>query len=232
MLKVLSTKLLDKSLIDSAREIGIALTCVDLISIQNVSFDTSLTSGSDAVVFTSSNAVKSFFENVRLSKSSLGDSGIKQVFALSGKTKDELAHNGIISLAVADSAALLADMISADSRIRSVLHICGNLKLDTLENKLRTSGIECHSLIVYETILTGIKMDQTFDAIMFYSPSGVDSFLIKNKLNKDTLYCCIGATTAEKLQSIDQTIDVILPAQPAPYAMLTAIRDLKKPKDI
>jgi uroporphyrinogen-III synthase len=138
-----------------------------------------------------------------------------------------LAKHGISPIAVADNAKQLADLIIANGNVRSVLHICGNLTLDTLQNKLMTEGLSYMQLPVYETTLCNIELTKPFDAIMFYSPSGVESFFVKNKINIDTLYCCIGLTTAEKLKSINDKVDIILPKHPTPEAMLSAIKNFK-----
>lgn len=237
MLKVLSTKLLNESLVDSAREMDIALTCADFIKIGELDFDIEAMKSLiyDAVVFTSSNAVKSFFKKeaaIVLSPLSFGEGPGVRTCSLSGKTKDELIKLGISPLAVADCAEELADLVIANEKIQSVLHICGNLTLDTLQNKLMTAGLSYVQLPVYETVLNSVEINEPFDAIMFYSPSGVESFVMKNEINFDTLYCCIGLTTAEKLKSANDKVDIILPTQPTPEAMLRAIRDFKKGKEI
>jgi len=130
-------------------------------------------------------------------------------------------------VAVADSASQLADKIMVDKSIKSVLHICGNLKLDTLGDKLTASGISYKPLIVYETIPVSNEISEAYDAVMFYSPSGIDSFLMKNKLALDTLYCCIGEATADRLRSIDNSVNIVVAKQPTPEEMLKAIIENK-----
>jgi uroporphyrinogen-III synthase len=132
-----------------------------------------------------------------------------------------------VSIAVADNASQLADKIITDGNIRSVLHICGDLKLDVLENKLTASGISYKPLIVYETVPVSNEINGDYDAVMFYSPSGIESFLAKNNFNRDTLYCCIGETTAQKLRGIDESANIIIPNEPTPHAMLRAIKENK-----
>jgi uroporphyrinogen-III synthase len=230
MLRVLSTKQLDEDLSDIALDMGIDLTCIDFIRVLDLDFDISaLTPVSfDAMVFTSGNAVRSFFENEQIEASDW----TKPIYAISGKTKDELAVYGIKAVATAANALELADRILEDTRIKSVLHICGNLRLEILEDKLKASGVGYTPFMVCETMMSSTILDTTFDAIMFYSPSGVESFAMKNKLNPDTLYCCIGGTTAEALRSKDAKLSVVISNEPTPEAMLTAIKDFKKGKEI
>jgi uroporphyrinogen-III synthase len=207
----------------------IALTCVDFIKVHDVDFHLAALKPLiyDALVFTSSNAVNSFFRNGNVEPTAL-----KPVYAISGKTKNELLKLGMSPIVVADNAEQLADLIIANGSIKSVLHICGNLALDTLQHRVSTADIGYMQIQVYETVLNSVEINEPFDAIMFYSPSGVESFTIKNEIDTDTLYCCIGLTTAEKLKTVNDKVDIILPTQPTPEAMLIAIRDFKKGKEI
>lgn len=226
MLKVLSTKLLDEDLVETAHDMGISLICEEFIRIHELNFDVSVLKSLkyDAIVFTSSNAVNSFYGNENVDR----PNHTIPVYAVSGKTKDELENYDIVPVAIADNANDLADKILADKRIRSVLHICGSLRLDVLENKLTASGVSYTPLTVCETILNSTILDDTYDVVMFFSPSGIDSFIMKNQLSHDTLYCCIGETTAERLKSINDKLTVIVPVQPTPEAMLKVIKNFKK----
>ena len=229
MLRVLSTKILDEKLVDTARDMGMSLDCMEVIGTRVLDFDRSALQSDtyDAIVFSSSNAVKSFLGNKEttvLAPSPLERAGGEVVFAISGKTKDELEKNGIVPVAVGDSSEQLAEKIVSEGTIRSVLHICGNLRMDVLEKKLMAADISYKALVVYETLPLDNKVDASYDAVMFYSPSGVDSFSTKNKLNHDTLYCCIGETTAAKLKGIDGNVIIVVAKEPKPEAMLTAIK--------
>jgi len=236
MLKVLSTKLLDESLIKTARKMGIDLRCEEFIRVIPIDFDISalMSIQFDAMVFTSSNAVRSFFDNENvppqseLLMSPNEDVESKPVFAVAGKTKDELIDLGIEPRASADNALLLADQILADPSIRSVIHICGNLKLDVLETKLAAAGVKYTPFMVCETLLSSKILEETYDVVMFFSPSGVDSLTMKNQLSRDVIYCCIGETTADSIRKIDAGLTIILPDQPSPEAMLAAIMKYKK----
>ena len=230
MLKVLSTKLLDESLTDSAHAMGIDLTCEEFIRVLPLEIDMAelMSIQYDAMVFTSSNAVRCFFDNENIEVSDY----TKPIYSISGKTKEELTDYSMEPVAIADNALQLADKILADKNIRSVLHICGNIKLDVLEKKLTASGVRYTPFTVCETLLNSILLRENYEAVMFFSPSGVDSFVMKNALDRDTLYCCIGDTTADTLRSINDKLTIILPIQPTPEAMLTLIKNYKFSTDI
>ena len=49
----------------------------------------------------------------------------------------------------------------------------------------------------YMTRAVQKSFSQDFDAVLFFSPSGIESYLKSNSLQSATLACCIGETTAE-----------------------------------
>ena len=46
----------------------------------------------------------------------------------------------------------------------------------------------------YKTMLSSVKIDDAVSGVLFYSPSGIDSYLKENSTNK--IAFCIGETTA------------------------------------
>ncbi len=222
MKKVLSTKTLDPAALQYAQTQHLELTCIDFIEISGLAFNAADldTTTFDAVAFTSANAVQYFFDN----KNAATLVANKLIFALQGKTAEALAARNIQTAGFAASAAELAQVIIAAHNVKSVLHVCGNLKLTTLEDALTFSGIAYRHLLVYQTVKQGgKKVNSVFDAILFFSPSGVDSFLIENNLNSDVTCCCIGQTTAGALKQKTGRNNIILPKEPTPTAMLAAV---------
>jgi uroporphyrinogen-III synthase len=222
MIKVLSTKLLETETLSYATSLDMEVQCNAFIEIVPFAFDLQSMQAEtfDAVAFTSSNSVIHFFNQPDAVK--LLDN--KDVFSLSGRTSDELLKRNIQPTFTAINADSLARLIIETRLTRSVLHIGGNLTLDTLEQKLKAAGIVYKPLTVYTTVLhKEILVDDTFDAILFYSPSGVESFLTNNRPGNATVCCCIGATTATALRASFADAKIIFPKQPTPESMLDAI---------
>ena len=220
MKKVLSTKTLDPAMLQYAQTKQLELTCIDFIETSALAFNETTvdTNTYDAVVFTSANAVEYFFSNA--TASSLINN--KAIYGLQGKTNEALLSHHLNAVATAASAAELAQVIIAGHKVKSVLHVCGNLKLTALEEALSFSGISYQHLLVYQTVKqTAQKVTDDFDAILFFSPSGVESFLVENELKNELLCCCIGKTTAAALKQ--KTNHIILPGEPTPLAMLNAV---------
>jgi uroporphyrinogen-III synthase len=76
-----------------------------------------------------------------------------------------------------------------------------------LPKALKEAGVKFNEIQVYETILTPQKIKTTPDAILFFSPSGVESYLKDNKIKKELCFC-IGETTASALEKICKNIIV------------------------
>ena len=218
MKKVLSTKTLDPDALAYAQTQNLHVQCVDFIETRPVKFTLPPTNFS-AIAFTSSNAVKYFFAEA----GSAAHIKNKKVFAIQGKTADELLARGITADITGPSAEELGLAITGSDFTGSVLHICGNLRLPVLENKLKAAGIAYQDMPVYETILTRRKINESFDAVLFFSPSGVDGFMAMNDVSDNTLCCCIGSTTAQALKEKRKDANIITSPQPSPVAMLKAV---------
>lgn len=214
MKQVLSTKTLNEETLAYARTLNLNVQCKDFIKIVPISFELNNT-GFDSIAFTSSNAAK-FFLKKPDAKELLKT---KTVFALSGKTANILNWPSAI---VANSAEKLAGKIIS-YKSKWALHPCGNLKLDILEEKLKQAYIKYSHLIVYETKLNVIKINKNYDTVLFYSPSGIKSFLSANKWNTSTIACCIGETTAEAFNKIHSNATIIVSESPTPEAMLKTV---------
>ena len=66
--------------------------------------------------------------------------------------------------------------------------------------KLSQHEIEVTEVVVYETLETPKVVDKTYDGILFFSPSGVDSFFSNNSIDDKTILFAIGNTTAEAIK--------------------------------
>jgi len=228
-MRVLSTKSLDVTSLAHARSLNIEVDCVDFIKTTGVAFqiDTTDSEKYDALAFTSSNAVVCFIANA--SHRNILDG--KKVYALSGKTKDALHRHNIPYHHAADHSEELADLIKEHKSVKSLLHICGNLALETLGRKMKESQIDYEKLIVYHTEMHPHERDvDHYDAILFFSPSGVESFTAKNKIDRNTVCCCIGETTAAAVRKRTDNAQIIVAEKPNAESMLNVLADYFKSK--
>lgn len=162
------------------------------------------------LIFTSQNAVLSLVENLEKTDT-LELLRKKNVFCVGLKTKALLEENGFNVIAYTGYAADLAEIISLIYSKEKFTFFSGNLRRDTLPQALSEAEVVWNEIQVYETVLTPQKISGTFDGILFFSPSGIESYLKNNKITKETCFC-IGTTTAEALENI--TNNVIIANQP------------------
>ena len=206
--RVLSTKKLLVNQKQFLLNANISLVEADFISInqKKVNIETI----NENLIFTSQNAVLSLIENLE-DTDTIELLKKKNVFCVGMKTKGLLEENGFNVIAYTGYAADLAEIITLIYGKEKFTFFSGNLRRDTLPDALKEAKIVFNEIEVYQTILNPQKVNGTFDGILFYSPSGIQSYLKDNKINKETCFC-IGTTTADALENI--TNNVIIANQP------------------
>ncbi|MBL7815957.1 MAG: uroporphyrinogen-III synthase [Saprospiraceae bacterium] len=179
---------------------------------------------SQHLVFTSQNAVRIFFQTLDNKRLKLPQS--TQCYAISGSTKMMLQKFNYIPTLTADSAKLLARAIIKKGGIKDVTFVCGNLRLPDLPNVLTKNGISVQELVVYRTEWTPLSIRTAYDAIVFFSTSAVDSFLINNKLRPDMLFFTLGKTTATYLKKKIKAQNIhIAPKPELPILLETIVQN-------
>lgn len=144
------------------------------------------------VVFTSMNAVESVIDML--------DEHVPEwnIYCM-GNTTQELIRNyfGDTSIhGTGNNATELAEnILSENEELDEVFFFCGDQRRDELPAKLKEAGINVEEIVVYKTIPLIQKIDTTYDGIIFFSPSAVESFFTKNKATTSTVFFAIGSTT-------------------------------------
>jgi uroporphyrinogen-III synthase len=227
--KVLSTKKLDPSLIEKAKVNDIYLVEKEFISIKPVwnkeTYDRILTlakQGQHHIVLTSANAVD-VLNRYMVAEDELYAIGWK-VFCLSGKTKKALQSAPFLKAEIVDeaeSAASLAKKI-IEREVKELIFFCGNKRREELPGLLKDAGIKLHEIVVYETEETPAVIEDAFDAILFFSPSGVQSFFTANELKKNTVCFAIGPTTSASITTFAQN-KILSSIAPDPATLLDEV---------
>lgn len=184
---------------------GFSVTEANFIKTENSDFD--LNGINDNLIFTSQNAVQSVLLNPKCSALKS-----KKVFCVGMKTKALLEENGFNVEVYLDYASDLAEIITLIYAKESYTFFSGNLRKETLPKALKAAKVNFNEIQVYETTLTPQKIKMPVDGILFFSPSGVESYLKDNKIKNEICFC-IGETTAETLDKT--TRNIIVADQPS-----------------
>lgn len=176
---------------------------------------------SQHLVFTSQNAVRIFFQTLDNQRLKLPNS--TQCYAISGSTKTILQKFNHTPTLTADSAKQLARVILKKTDVRDVTFVCGNLRLPDLPSILTKNNVSVQDLVVYRTEWTPLSIRTPYDAIVFFSTSAVDSFLINNKLNPEMLFFTLGKTTATYLKKKIKAQNVVVASKPELMVLMETI---------
>lgn len=204
MIRILSTKKLPVNQKQFLLNAGFSVIDADFIATQPVPFR--LDAVKENLLFTSANAVRSVANHPEVQ-----DIRRKPCFATSGKTAEVLDEVGFTVIETAHDAAGLGMIINEKYPKESFTFFCGNLRLETLPTWFREWNIDYNEIQVYETTLTPTAVTPT-DGILFFSPSGVESFLQANALGEQVCFC-IGETTAKALEH--RTDKIIIANRPS-----------------
>ncbi|MFD0990622.1 hydroxymethylbilane synthase [Mariniflexile jejuense] len=141
------------------------------------------------VVITSKNAVESLITNY-----SAIELQFKNIYCVGRRTK-KLVETKIGKVThFENSAKKLANYLVDYMEGNSVTYFCSDLRLDDLPTILEKNNIKVTEVEAYQTKFDGIKIPETIEGVMFYSPSTVESYIAKN--NTEAIAFCIGETTA------------------------------------
>ena len=203
-IQILSTKKLSGEQKQALTDADFEVIDTDFIQTQNKSFE--LKDLNENLIFTSQNAVHSI-----LSHPKAEELKSKNVFCVGLKTKILLSESGFNVVAYTGYASDLAEIITLIYRSESFTFFSGNLRRETLPQALKDADVKFNEIQVYDTSLIPQKIKTAVDAILFFSPSGVESYLKDNTIKKETCFC-IGETTADVLHKI--TKNIIIADQP------------------
>ncbi|MBK5212711.1 MAG: uroporphyrinogen-III synthase [Flavobacteriaceae bacterium] len=223
MLAVLSTKKLSENQRSLLLNASISLVEYNAIKIEFVSFEVPSNIGN--AIFTSQNAVKAVMSY---------ELGVMSCFCVGEKTKSLLEENGQKVIKMTEYASELADYLVKNHKNDSFHFFCGNIRSDEIPSILKENNIAFEEIEVYKTTLNPKKFERNFDAVLFFSPSGVRSFVEGNTNNNNipafagmTKAVCIGTTTAQEAKKYTENV-VISNATTVESVIAKAVKILKK----
>ncbi len=188
MKRLLSTKTLSDIHSRQLAAAGWELTQYDAIRVELL--PTTIDRGDRLVIFTSKHAVRACI-------SGAPESALTGVSCLCiwESTAGLVQRAGGRVLETAPYATALAMRIKKEYTGESFVYYAGDRRLDTLPDALTALGADWKEVTAYETRFVKRHLDTAFDGILFFSPSGIQSYTACNTIGSATAYC-IGPTTA------------------------------------
>ena len=192
-INILSTKVLDNSQTKILTSDTFHVEQTDFIKIEPIEFDKDkLIKSSKNWVITSKNTLSILFDH-------FDDDFLKNInfYCVGSKTKQELQnrHYNIIESAL--TSKQLGELIAAKNKNKEYTLIGGVIKRHELPSLLRNRHINFTDITIYDTVFTPHFFSNNFDGILFFSPSAIQSYTIKNTIKQEQLFC-IGNTTASE----------------------------------
>ncbi len=156
----------------------------------------------NSLVFTSVNGVRAFFQNgFKPNENFAEPKTFNKIYVVGSQTKKELRKHHFGTFKLCKNASELSQFITENSVNEKFLHFCGNIALDILDEKLPLQNISYKKIPVYKTELLYPKIDEKYQAIVFFSPSGVRSFAKFNSFENTKIFS-IGKTTTSELEKL------------------------------
>lgn len=224
-IKILSTKIISEDLLQQAKANNILIDAINFIEtkplndIAVVEKIKQYAGENITVIFTSENAVEIVFSKINIKPN-------WKIFCTSGTTKHALLNyiDESVIVGTAHNASTLADIILENTTINFCIFFCGNQRLNTLPDKLLNNAVNLEEIIVYETISSPKKLEETYKGILFFSPSAVESFFSVNKITSDIVLFSVGKTTTKAVRKF--TNNTIVTAHfPSAESVVKEVRD-------
>ncbi len=201
----------------------------------------------DAIIFTSANAVESFFSRCRhLGVADFPDH-VRQVFAVGPATAAKVEAFGVQVQGVPDrfsSADLAGLLLTSQQQGLRLLNPRGNIGREEVAERLREGGATVDEVVVYNTAGPdpgqGVPLVQRiekreFDAVTFASPSAVNNFAallpeaMLRRLPEYTVVAVIGPTTGNAVEALGLPAPIV-GAEATAGSLIDAIADYFKDK--
>ena len=143
------------------------------------------------VIISSKNAVESLLIN-----SEAESLKFKNIYCVGRKTKRLIERRiGKVHHSEND-AKKLGEYLVQNMKVREATFFCSDQRLDDLPDILAKNDIKLNEIEAYQTKFAPVKVGDTTESILFFSPSAIKSYLLENK--GDKIAFCIGETTAKE----------------------------------
>ena len=202
-INILSTKTLSKDLINILPTSNFNTLSIDFIQINTIPFDkTEILNSSNHWIISSKNTLSVLFDTY-----SLEDLTHINFYCVGDKTSKIIKSNNLKLITSALSSAELAQDIVDNHNQTNFTFIGGEMRRKELVRILKNRAIQLNEYNVYSTSLFPCEIELKYNGILFFSPSAVQSYVLKNTITTEQLFC-IGNTTANEAKQYSTNINI------------------------
>lgn len=147
------------------------------------------------------------------------------IACMQGQTQKSLSDIGWGALVqhTAINGLALAKEFNVHVPAGTTIHFLGSSqRLATLPNYLLEHGYKVNELTAYETLTKKQLLQKKYDAIVFLSPSAVNSFFEQNTLDANVAIFAIGQTTANAVKKLNNN-ELIVSTEPSQLELFNTI---------
>ena len=195
-------------LIETIPSLQISLTNQDEINSQ-------LNPNSKQFLVTSQNSVKAI-KGLHLG----GD-----FYVVGKKTAQKLKDLGYHVVLETDYAQDLADEILKREVGKEWNFFCGNTRRDLLVDVLSQNNHHLNEIITYQSQPIENKMNQVFDAYVFFSPLSFQTFVKNNIIPTESIIFTVGKTTTQAVEQVYKNHTIITANIPLVEMVVNQIKD-------
>ncbi|MEP1095033.1 MAG: uroporphyrinogen-III synthase [Cyclobacteriaceae bacterium] len=174
-----------------------------------------------AVIFTSRNAVDHFFRLATESKIEIPSD--MKYFCISEQTANYLQKYIVIrKRKIFTGERTASDLLNVIKKHKDEKFIfpCSDIRTDDIPNFLTENEFDWSEAIIYRTVASNLSdLDSvTYDAIAFFSPSGIDSLFhnFPDFKQNNTRIAAFGPTTSKAVRDAGLILDIQAPLPNAP----------------
>lgn len=215
-IQILSTKLLDQTMIELADQNGIQIHQASFIETKCI-----LTQEQEKSIFqllqSPHNIIITSNKAANILASILNKITTEHNYYVVGSstaaTIKKLGKNHFISY-TANHAIELGTYIFQQHADKKFIYFSGDIRREELPNLLNQHKVLWQEIPVYTTQLTPHKLTNAFDGILFFSPSGVNSYFTYHSPKPFQTYFSIGSTTTQSIENytIENIVTISTPS--------------------
>jgi len=212
-MSVLSTKKLSASQKELLGHAQLSVVDYDAITISFKDF--TIDQQYPNLIFTSQNTVNAYLGQRALSSPT--NHALPKAFCVGEKTKALLEEHGFEVVEMTHYGKELAQKLVEKYKTESFLFLCGNKRRHEIPTALAQHHINFKEVQLYNNTPNPVAFKDNFKAVLFFSPSGVESFTAANAI-KESVAICIGTTTAEEVKK--HSNNIVIAAKPTLESVL------------